>query len=315
MDRVRALGVGSQAPDGFVGATFGFRRSGDALTFLALSTWESIEAISEATGGRPDANLPSQPIRGDLDVVTIDLFELAEGPPLPLSATSGGALGIVWARVSPRAEAAAQQMIRAVAPEVGAAGVAGLQMGRRVLAGKTELLVVALWRDRVALHEFAQHRARGTLDPTFLKLLTDWRFETYDCLGPGASTLPSPGPAILLADSEARYLDASPGVETLLDVPAELVLRQTLADLTPPELRADVDHAWAAFLAAGEASGTFEILLPNGERRLIAFRAVTDCPRPGIHASVLSAPDAPPDVRSVRDIVADAFPEASFAAA
>ena len=222
---------------------------------------------------------------------------------------------MITASVAPHAEAAAHDMIRAVGPEVGAAGVAGLHVGRRVLAGRTELLVVASWRDRLALHAFAQKRATGTLDPAFLRLLTDWRFETYDCLGPGATALPSAAPAVLLADDQARYVDASPGIEALLGVPAELVLRQTLADIIPADARADVARQWAAFLATGQASGEIEIMRPDGRLARVAFRAQADCPRPGIHASVLAPLDAPPDPRSVAEIVAAVFPDSLEVAA
>ncbi|HLY14448.1 MAG TPA: PAS domain-containing protein [Candidatus Limnocylindrales bacterium] len=302
-------------PAGFAGLTFGVRRTSDALGFLALSTWTSIEAISNATAGRPDQTLPSQPPGDNLEGVAIDLFEVPEGPPLPHGVDRGGALGIVWARVAPHAEAAAHDMIRAVGPEVGAAGVAGIQVGRRVIGDHTELLVVASWRDRLALHEFAQRRTRGTLDPAFLELMTEWRFETYDCLPPGAMSVPAAGPAVLLADDGARYVDASPGVETLLGVPAELVLRQTLSDLTPPDDRAANPARWAQFLAAGEASGTFDILRPDGTLQPVQFRALANCPRPGIHASVLTRPGDPADRRSVAEIVAATFPAAVEAAA
>jgi PAS domain-containing protein len=314
VDRLRALGSDRPTPAGFVGATVGFRRASDSLGFLALSTWESVESISAAASGRPDGALPGQSA-GELEGITIDLFEVADGPPLPVDAVAGGALGIIWARVAPHAEAAAHDMIRAVGPEVGAAGVAGLHVGRRVIGDHTELLVVASWRDRVALHEFAQRRANGTFDPAFLRLMTEWRFETYDCLAPGSPSLPAPGPAVLLADSKARFVDASVGIEALLGVPAELVLRQTLVDLTPPERRAEAARLWAEFLATGAAAGTFEILRPDGTRLEVAFRAEADCPRPGIHASVLSPADAAPDPRAVRALVAAAFPESEAVAA
>ena len=234
VERLRRLDLDKAPPAGFVGVTLGVRRTGDSLGFLALSTWTSIEAIAAATSGLPDQALPSQPAGRALESVAIDLFEVPEGPPLPVGVDRGGALGIVWARVAPHAEAAAHEMIRAVGPEVGAAGVAGIHVGRRVVDDQTELVVVASWRDRLALHEFAQHRARGTLDPAFLELMTEWRFETYDCVVAGTVSVPPAGPAVLLADDQARYIDASPGIETLIGLPAELVLRQSLADLRRP---------------------------------------------------------------------------------
>lgn len=314
VERLRGLDeTGSRV--GFAGATFGFRRSGDELGFLALSTWELFEAISQATAGPPDGTIASQPAGETLDAVTIDLFEAADGPPLPVRELAGGALGMITASVAPHAEAAAHEMIRNVGPEVGAAGVAGLHIGRRVLAGRTELLVVASWRDRLALHVFAQNRASGTLDPAFLRLLTDWRFETYDCLGPGATALPAAGPAVLLADDDARYVDASPSIEAIIGVPAELVVRQTLADLTPPGHRADAAAQWAAFLADGRASGEFDLVRADGGLVRVQFRALADCPRAGIHASVIGPVGQPPDPRSVAEIVASVFPDAVEVAA
>ena len=315
VERLRRLDLDKAPPAGFVGVTLGVRRTGDSLGFLALSTWTSIEAIAAATSGLPDQALPSQPAGRALESVAIDLFEVPEGPPLPVGVDRGGALGIVWARVAPHAEAAAHEMIRAVGPEVGAAGVAGIHVGRRVVDDQTELVVVASWRDRLALHEFAQHRARGTLDPAFLELMTEWRFETYDCVVAGTVSVPPAGPAVLLADDQARYIDASPGIETLIGLPAELVLRQSLADLTPPAERPATTQRWAEVLAAGEAQGTFDILRPDGAIQPVAFRALADCPRPGIHASVLTRPDDPPDPRDVRYVVAEAFPETVMAAA
>ncbi|MGH2463875.1 MAG: hypothetical protein ACRDGI_00290 [Candidatus Limnocylindrales bacterium] len=309
VDRLRALSPEHSKRPGFVGATFGFRRTGDSLGFLALSLWESVEAISAATAGSPDTTLPSQPAGDSLEAVEIDLFEVADGGPFPLDAVAGGALGIVWARVAPHAEAAAHDMIRAVVPEVGAAGVAGLHVGRRVIKDHTELLVVASWRDRVALHDFAQGRASGTLDPAFLRLMTQWRFETYDCLAAGSSSVPARGPAVLLADGHGHFVDASVGVEALLGLPAELVLRQTLADLSAPERRADAEDLWTASPTDGEATGTLEVRRADGTRLAVRVRAAADCPRPGIHASVLSPVDAAPDPRSIGELVAAAFPD------
>ena len=120
---------------------------------------------------------------------------------------------------------------------------------------------------------------------------------------------------MLLADDDARYVDASPAIEAVIGVPAELVLRQTLADLTPPGHHADAAAQWAAFLAVGRASGEFDLLRADGGLARVQFRALADCPRPGIHASVISPAGLPPDARSVAEIVAAVFPDAVEVAA
>ena len=304
--RLRTIVQAGDPPPGIVSASFGFRRDGDELCFLALSTWESIDAITTATGGAPD--LPIVKDETIVPRVSIDLYEVAEetataGP------SGGAALGLVWGKVVRNAEGVAHEMIRAIAPEVTVAGVTALHVGRRVHEGDTEVLVVATWRDRLALHEFAKARTSGTLDPAFLRLLTEWRFETYDALDPAALLVPPRGPAVLLADDEGRYVDASPGIEALIGVPAEMILRQTIVDLTPPELRGDFSAAWGAFAADGRAAGEWTLLGPDGRRVPVAFRAEADCPGRGIHASVLTRRDEPNvDLRPVAEIVNELFP-------
>lgn len=306
LDRLREVLQQGKPLPGIVGASFGFRRDGDELGFLALSTWESIDAITSATGGAPDEPIVSDNIV--VPQVSIDLYEVAEAT-APTGPSGGAALGLVWGRVARNAEGVAHEMIRAIAPQVTVAGVTALQVGRRVHDGQTEVLVVATWRDRLALHEFARARTSGTLDPAFLRLLTEWRFETYDALDPAALLVPPRGPAVLLADDDGRYVDASPGIEALIGLPAEMILRQTIADLTPPELRGGIADAWQAFSATGQASGEWTLLRTDGRRVPVAFRAQANCPGPGIHASVLTRlDDAGADPRPVAEIVAALFP-------
>ena len=308
--RLRNLGGDGQGSvAGFVGATFGFRRNGPDLGFMALSTWQSIEAISRMTAGSPSAPWPSQQPGRDLASTTIELFEVADESLAALN-PEAAALGLIWGRVARHAEAAAHEMIRQSAPAVAAAGVRGIHVGRRFVDGQTEILVVASWRDRLALHAFAQQRQGRTIDPAFLELLTDWRFETYDCLAPGG-LLPAPGPAVLLADDSGRYVDASPAIEGLLGVPAELVLARTLGDLTPVNLRPAVAGAWSDFLAAGRGEGVFDLLRPDGRIVRVTYRARANCPVAGIHASLLSASDEAGDDRPLADIVADLFPSSA----
>ena len=299
---------------GFSGATFGVRRSENGLGFLALSSWQTIDAISAATAGPPDAMLPGRGHEGTLEGLTVDLFEAADEP-FQLAGGGGGALGIVWGTVAQHAEGRAHEMIRAVAPEVGLAGVADLKVGRRVIENRTELLVVAVWRDRLALHQFAMRRRGATLDPGFLELMSDWRFETYDCLAPGSSLVPAPGPAILLIDREGCCVDASPGVEAVFGMPAELILRRTFADLCS----AAGLESWLAVRTAlrggGAQSGELEIDHPDGHQVVLGYRAQADCPIPGIEAWILGLPGFAPDPRPVAAIVSSAFPAVVGAAA
>ena len=306
LERLRGIVETGQRPGGLVAASFGFRRDAGELQFLALTTWESIDAIAEASGAGPAAPI----VKDDVIVpeISIDLFEAAADSTWP-GVTSGTTLGLVRGRVARHAEVTAHEMVRAVAPEVARAGVTALSVGRRIDEGEVELLIVATWRDRLSLHRFGKGRTSGTVDPAFVSLLTDWRFETYDVLDPEALLLPTAGPAILLADDQGRFVDASPGIEALLGVPAELILRQTVEDLTPPDLRTDFGGQWRAFLDAGHASGRWTLQRADGTPVVLAFRAQANCPTSGVHASVLSRPDdGVVSQRAIAEMVAEAFP-------
>jgi PAS domain-containing protein len=205
------------------------------------------------------------------------------------------------------AESAVHDMIRAVRPEVEAAGVIGLHVGRRVTGSTSELVVLALWRDRASLRRFAEGRSRGLLDPGFIAQLSRWSFETYDCLSPERLLVPPSGPAVLLVNDERRYVDASSGIEAILGIPGEFLLHRTIDELMPPEDQLAIDAAWASFLAAGAQDGEADLIRPDGVRIHVLYRARAGYPEPGLHASVLSLPGMPLDPRPVDQIVAEAF--------
>ena len=91
---------------GFIGATFGFRRTGPDLGFLALTTWDSIEAVARLTAGSPDRPVPSQLPGREVEQVSIDLFEAADES-LAVLDGEAAALGLIWGKVAPHAESAA----------------------------------------------------------------------------------------------------------------------------------------------------------------------------------------------------------------
>jgi PAS domain-containing protein len=306
LERLRGIVQTGDRPRGLAAASFGFRRDGRELHFLALTTWESLDAIADVSGGDPASPI----VQDDTFVpdISIDLYEAATDSTWA-GARSGTTLGLIRGRVARHAEVTAHDMVRAVGPEVARAGVTALSVGRRIVEGEVELLIVATWRDRLSLHRFGKARTSGTLDPAFLSLLTDWRFETYDALDPATLLMPPAGPAILLADDEGRYVDASPGIEALLGVPAELVIRQTIRDLTPPDTQVDFDGAWQAFLEAGHGSGRWTLQGADGTPIQLRFRAQANCPSAGVHASVLNRLDDDGSTdRPIAEMVAEAFP-------
>jgi PAS domain-containing protein len=251
--------------------------------------------------------MPGQPPQPSLSGFSIDLYEAADDE--HASPAEARTLGLIWARVIPHAEATAHSMIRATEARINAAGVTSLHVGRRVVGNQEELLVVAGWRDRLALHAFAKGRSpSGPIDPSFLALLSEWHFSTYDCLAPGAAGLPEPGAAVLLTDTAGAIVDASPAIEDLLGVPGELVLGRPLLSLRPHQESAADSPAWSAALSRETETA---LRLEAGDGRVVTLRArsANECPRPGFRAMVLSRPDAGSDRRSVAEVVEEAFGE------
>ena len=299
--------------DGLFGFTCGFRHDAGRMQFLSLSCWADLTSIGHATGGRLDRPALPDAVAELLDRPTADHYELVEPAPAGLMTLEGAVLGVVTADVREHVEANAQDMIRNVRPEVEAAGVIGLYVGRRVTGSRTQLIVLALWRDRASLRRFGQTRSKGMIDAEFLQQLERWSFETFDCISPDRLLVPSTGPAVLLADDERRYVDASPGVEAIVGVPGELLLRRTVDDLMPPEKRTQVPELWRSLMVDGAQAGDIVLLRPDGVRVALRYRARANHPERGLHASVLTRLDGPTDERPVEEIVASAFSAAATA--
>ena len=92
--------------------------------------------------------------------------------------------------------------------------------------------------------------------------------------------------AILVADDEARLIDANPAAEQLTGYTRDELLRMRIFDLTLSELRHDTDAMWQAFLAEGSQFGPFDLQRKDGTRRRVHYRAAANV-TPGAHVSML----------------------------
>ena len=101
--------------------------------------------------------------------------------------------------------------------------------------------------------------------------------------------------AMLLADDERRYIDANSAACSLLGLPYEKLVTRRLDDFAPEEARPSLDAVWRYFLESGYQSGEFELVVADGSRRKVEFRATARV-LPGCHLSVL---------RDITDRVAD----------
>lgn len=94
---------------------------------------------------------------------------------------------------------------------------------------------------------------------------------------------------MVIADDRRCYVAANAAACLLLRLPEHEVLGMTIDHLTPPENRAQVEELWAAFIRDGTQQGSFELLMPDGQRLEVDYSATADV-APGQHLSILMFP-------------------------
>jgi PAS domain S-box-containing protein len=297
----------TMATEGLEAFVQGFRAEARDTSSLGLSVWRDWDSILRATEGHPDRPERNAPVSDLLDRIRIDHYELVDDAPRGLLSLDGAVIGVVDGTVLPNAEGAAFEMIRASRGVVEKLGVIGFHAGRRMAGRRSQIAVLAVWRDRAALRRFARQRDGALIDPRFTSLMEEWSFRTFGCLAPGRSLMPAAGAAVLLADDDGRYIEASAGVERVLGIPGELLIGRSISDLIPRDERVRQAELWRSFRETSEQEGSITLERPDGSRVEVRYRAATDVPEAGMHASVLSLPSDEPDVASVAGIVADAF--------
>jgi len=92
--------------------------------------------------------------------------------------------------------------------------------------------------------------------------------------------------AMLVVDTERVYTDANPAACALLGLERSEVVGRRIDDFMPPEVLPSISAAWEDFLKTGEQSGEYELVVADGSRRRIEFRAKANV-LPGLHLSVL----------------------------
>lgn len=288
------------AVDGLASFTTGTRDDGDRLTFAACSTWRDMTAIDNAMQGRSGPTRTFLSLEGLVAFEEPEHFELAEetgGNDAARVATTAGAIGIVRAVFQPGTEGQGLDMVRRQQHQLLATGdVGSLLIGRRVRGPALEIVAVAVWLDRDRMRTFLVERAEGPgLDPRFVDLATDLRFETFDVLDLAAPVVRFGEPAALVLDADRVVVDASPAVERQLGRPAELLLGHRLDDMVADDERRGLSGRWAALLRDGSDDAVVAMRRPDGTVQRLRHRTIANVPAPGLQAILVTAPGAPED--------------------
>jgi|GEM_PF-6879278 len=92
--------------------------------------------------------------------------------------------------------------------------------------------------------------------------------------------------AVLLADDEARYVDANPVACELVGYSYDELLKLKVWDITPDPDSIQGQLMWEAFIKQGKMTGEYTILRKDGTKRQLEFRAIAHV-QPGLHLSIL----------------------------
>jgi len=106
--------------------------------------------------------------------------------------------------------------------------------------------------------------------------------------------------AILIANDQARYVDANQHAVRLTGYTRRELTTMTLADLTPPPRHPLSRRLWRDFLRRGQMSGAYRLCRKNGSVVNARYLAVANV-LPGVHVSALvPAPAVHPSTRGGR---------------
>lgn len=305
LDRLREIAPRMQAAKAPLEFTYGFRHEAGTTIFLAASTWPDYASVMSATDGDVTNAATGAALADVIESETAETFERL--PPVAgrLDMAEGRVLGVVTGTVLPQHESIVQSMIDRSSQAALGAGALAAHLGRRLDDKITSVAIVVVWPKRDTMTRFVRSRTIPAIDPAFAAHLSGWRFETYDELVPDRLLVPTEGPAVLIVDADGRYVDTTPGIESVLGIPGELLHGRSLLDLGANEAaKADLRRR---FLETGVSHGTIELLRPDGNLVRVRYRSIANVPAMGLRASVLSRPADQDDPRPTAVVVAEAL--------
>src|SRR5579875_620523 len=91
---------------------------------------------------------------------------------------------------------------------------------------------------------------------------------------------------MLLADDDARYVDANPAACAFFGLSRTELCALRVADFAPEEARASFEAVWQSFLHEGKQRGEYTLQLPDGRVCEIEFSATANV-TPGRHLSII----------------------------
>ena len=96
----------------------------------------------------------------------------------------------------------------------------------------------------------------------------------------------APEPAWAILDDERRFLEVSPALAQIAELPAERMVGHLLEEFSnpaDPTIRDDIARLWAEFRTDGLLASTVRFNFADGRPRELAYRLEADATGPGRH--------------------------------
>ncbi len=111
-------------------------------------------------------------------------------------------------------------------------------------------------------------------------------FRTAAIGAPAIDDSPKDEAAWAILDDERRFLEVSPGLARIAELPARQMVRHAIEDFSnpaDPTIREDIARLWAEFRSGGTLASTLRFNYADGRPREVAYQLVADGDGPGRH--------------------------------
>lgn len=113
-----------------------------------------------------------------------------------------------------------------------------------------------------------------------------YAFRTAAMGAPGAEVDTAKEPAWAILDDERRFLEVSPALARIAELPARRMIGHRIEEFSnpaDPTIRDDIARLWEEFRAGGSLASTVRFNYRDGRPRELAYRVVADAAGPGRH--------------------------------
>ena len=117
-------------------------------------------------------------------------------------------------------------------------------------------------------------------------LIVWYVFRTAAIGTPAIGDTPATDDAWAILDDERRFLEVSPVLAGIAEIPAGRMLGHRIEEFSnpaDPTIRDDIGRLWAEFRAGGALSSTLRFNYADGRPREVAYRIEADADGPGRH--------------------------------